>query len=232
MDGIRPDARDHRGEDHAGKGHDPVHAGEPGAAIRVLDAVAQHQVRRVGQPHHRRRRQARVPRPPRVPDRPRPHHPADDVEAAEHQPDLNRGERQGIPALLAAGQVQGAGHRPDQIGQRATHKRAQVHIEDTLYMPLRVGRRVEKRQQCGDDEHQHRQDGHPGQQAAWASRRISEGHGWLLSVSPPLILPPQNRRAHTPAPAGSGRRRRASAARRSSLPAVRRSGWPCWPARR
>ena len=77
----------------------------------VAPARAQHEIDGVDRPQDDRHREARIPRPPRAPDRPRPDRTGDEHHRAEEHPDLDAPRARADRARLARARDTARSHR-------------------------------------------------------------------------------------------------------------------------
>src|SRR5690554_1379860 len=118
---------------HVGEGHDAEHRGQAPAAVAAFGRGANEQVRDVHKQQNDRRRQARLPRPPNVPHRPRPKRAGDQRQNRKHDAYFRGRYRDGVEALAAAHQVGDAEHEYDKERQVRVPRRADVEIKDALH---------------------------------------------------------------------------------------------------
>ncbi len=91
-----------------------IYCAEAGAAVRIFNAFAQHKVGNVNQFRNGGSGQARIPRPPGIPNWPRPDRAEDDRDEEEHCADLNCGDFGDIPFQILLDKIGNAQSRREE----------------------------------------------------------------------------------------------------------------------
>src|SRR3990172_718501 len=114
--------------------HQSVYRAETGAAVWIINSLAEHEIRNIDQLGDRCSSKTRIPRPPCIPGRPRPYGAKHDGDQKEYQAHLNCRDLKAIPFQVFYDEIDHAEYcRKDEAEQRSP-RGANVEVKHTLHV--------------------------------------------------------------------------------------------------